>query len=260
MNDFLTQNQRIGRFTDKDMSAEEETLLLAQAAHNPILRNELRLDQDINDFVTDYDRIKLSEVIRRTIKNKKEKIFIPVGLKVAASIVMVITMAGLAGLLIHFSNQNHEYTLASSRPLFKLKGQGLPVSSAAYKSMTVNSTPAKRREMIQNNISNDPYTPRPEYEFLVGTVTRDISVILISPASRVICKGDSLLQFSWRWVNGCTPVNLEVTNNHGHVMLNETQITDVVYELNLKHWSRGLYYYKMSAGDELVTIGSISIY
>ena len=109
-------------------------------------------------------------------------------------------------------------------------------------------------------MSNNPYTPRPEYEFLVGTVTRDISLFVISPLPRVKCRSDSQLKFSWKWLRGPVPVSLEITDNHGRIVLNQVQMTDDSYVLNTRHWARGLYYYKISAGDELVTVGSISMY
>ena len=68
MNDYLTHSHWIGKFTDNELSSEQESTLLNQASHNPLLRNELRLDQDISELLADYDRIKLSETIGRTIK------------------------------------------------------------------------------------------------------------------------------------------------------------------------------------------------
>lgn len=128
------------------------------------------------------------------------------------------------------------------------------------KHLKTHSTPAMRREIAQNINIIDPYAPSPEYEFLIGSVTRDLTVFVISPMPRSVCKADSLLQFSWRWLTNPVPVSLEITDNCGHVVLKNMQVTDMTYILNTRHWNRGLYYYKIATGDELVTIGSISIY
>jgi len=260
MNDYLTHSHWIGKFTDKELSSEQESTLLNQASHNPLLRNELRLDQDISELLADYDRIKLSETIGRTIKKGRTNVIIPVYLRIAASVIILMALSALAGLLINYSKQNSGHALLINRPVLNLQPDRIPGLLYAYGKSNLRSTPAERREIVQNRRNYDPYTPIPEYEFLVGTVTRDISVFVVSPVPRVKCKCDSLLQFNWRWLTGPVPVNLEITDNHGRIVLNTTQIMDVGYTLDTKHWARGLYYYKITAGDELVTVGSISIY
>lgn len=84
MNDFQTTSQLIGKFTDKELTHEEESRLLYQASRNPLLRNELRLDHDINEIFSDHNRIKLSETIRKTINNERGKIIAPRSLTIAA--------------------------------------------------------------------------------------------------------------------------------------------------------------------------------
>ena len=260
MNDFLTQSHWIGKFTDNELTHEEEIRLLDQASHNPLLRNELRLDRDISELVADYDRIQLSEAIRKTMKHDESKVILPIYLKIAASVMILVTLAGIAGLLIHNTNQNIRHALHTSQRFIIPRVQGFPDFLTSIRTVNTTLTPAKRREFVQNNIDNDIYTPRPEYELLVGTVTRDISVFVISPVPRVKCKSDSLILFSWRWMSCFVPVSLEITDNHGHLVLNNMQMTDESFILSTKCLARGLYYYKISAGEELVTMGSISIY
>ncbi|MCX6286289.1 MAG: hypothetical protein NTY96_04185 [Bacteroidetes bacterium] len=260
MNDFLTQSHWIGKFTDNELSSEQETQLLYQASQNPLLRNELRLDKDLTEMFADPELIELSETIRKTIKDEKSKVHMPFYLKIAASVIILISLAGFTGFIINYTNQRYGNDLLSHQRFLKPQLKGLWGLLPGNMNPNMSSTPVKRRAIVQNSITDNPYTPRPEYEFLVGTVTRDISVMVISPMPRVKCRSDSLLQFSWRWLTGPVPLCLEITDNHGRIVLNYLQMTDVSYILNTKQWARGLYYYKITSGDELVTMGSISIY
>ena len=260
MNDFLTHSCWIGKFTDNELSPEEEAGLLSQASYNPLLRNELRLDRDINDLLSDPDRIKLSENIRKTISFGRGRRFIPSWAKIAAAVILLISFSALGLILLTNNGQQYRQALYSITPLFKLRVQALLGFFPGKDQILASSTPSMRRQLIQNTASDNEYTPRPEYEFLVGSVTRDLSVFVISPMPRVYCKGDSVLQFSWKWLGGYVPVNLEITDNQGRVVLKNNQITDVSYILHTRNWARGLYYYKIIAADELVTVGSISIY
>jgi hypothetical protein len=260
MNDFLTQSHWIGKFTDKELSVEEESRLMAQASHNPLLRNELRLDEDINELFNDIDRIRLSDTIRSAIQHEKSRVIMPIYARIAASVIILITLAALAGLLVNYSRQNPGHSLIDYHPLLKPETRGLFSFMQGHRMQDMPATPAKRREIARNGNSFNPYSRRPEYEFLIGTVTRDVSIFVISPLPRVRCKAESLLQFSWRWVSDVVPVSIEVIDNKGHLMLHSQQMMDMSYVLNTMQWPRGLYYYKIITADELVTIGSISIY
>ncbi|MCX6281870.1 MAG: T9SS type A sorting domain-containing protein [Bacteroidetes bacterium] len=258
MNDFLSYSHWIGKFTDKELTAEEENSLIFQASYNPLLRNELRLDNDLNELFSDPEVFLLSETIRKTIIHERNKVRTPVYLKIAASVIILITLAGLAGFVINYSNHGYRHALLAHEAILKSKDFfGLiPGSDNRVGALT----PVQRRAIIQYGQKPDSYTPRPEFEFLVGTVTRDVSVFVISPMPRVKSRVDSTIYFSWRWLAGPMPLNLEITDNLGHVVLNYMQLTDLGYALNTKHWARGLYYYKITTGDEIITIGSISIY
>ena len=260
MSDFLTQSHWIGKFTDKELSPEEESRLMAQASHNPLLRNELRLDEDINELFDDCDRIRLSDTIRSAIHHEKSRVILPLYLKIAASLIILITMTALAGLLVNYYRQNPGQSLINNNPLMKPETRGLFGFLQGYRLQDMPATPARRRELAINSKSFNSYSRRAEYEFLIGTATRDVTVFVISPLPRVSCKADSQLQFLWRWVSEVVPVSLEIIDNRGRLVLNTSQMMDMSYILNTRQWPKGLYYYKIIAADELVTIGSISIY
>ncbi|MCX6284691.1 MAG: hypothetical protein NTW31_10715 [Bacteroidetes bacterium] len=260
MSDFLTQSQWIGKFTDNELSSEEEIRFLFRASQNPLLRNELRLDKDLSDLLADPGLLELSETIRKTIKNGKRNNRVPVYRQIAASVIILLSLAGLASLIISYTTQRYGQSFLAHHSFLSPQVKGLFGLYPGDGKTSTASTPARRRATVQYNLEEDPYTPRPEYEFLVGAVTRDISVFVISPMPRVKCRVDSLIQFSWRWLTGPLPLSIEITDNHGHLVLNYLQVTDVNYVLNTRSWARGLYYYKITAGDELVTIGSILIY
>jgi len=260
MNDFLTHSQLIGKFTDNELTHEEETSLLYQASRNPLLRNELRLDRDISEMFADQERIILSETIRKVIRNERGRIIIPFSVKIAASLIILITLGCLMGILMNFQHQNYGNALVSCEPIIKPKSPGFLSFLHFNKHLSTPYSPVMRREIAQNASFNDAYTPRPEYEFLIGSVTRDLTVFVISPVPRAKCKADSLLQFSWRWLTGPVPVGIEITDNYGRIVFKSLQIPDLSYALITKHWNRGLYYYKITSGDELVTLGSITIY
>jgi len=259
MNDFMTDSQWIGKFTDLELSPDEETIILARAARNPILRNELRLDRDISELMADGNRLKLSMAIRKSISRGRRRKTVPLYARIAASVAILVSLACITGLLISYANRNYQVAVNSVKKFPKSAESGLFGFLVSIRKADVSTSPASRRElMLADRYS--AYTPRPEYEFLVGSVTRDLSVFILSPEPRVKCTPDSLLRFSWRWVTGVVPVCLEVSDNLGRVVLRKMNITDVSYTLNTGPWRKGLYYYKVTSGDELVTLGSISKY
>ncbi len=260
MNDFFKLSHWIGKFTDNELTPEEEDSLLIGASRNPILRNELRLDREISGLLDDYQRIRLSETIKRTMKAEEGKVVIPFCYQIAASMIILMTLACLTGFVIHYSNQNAAHPLLAISTILEPKVKDLLVLFNGKERQDRLFSPLKRKVTAQPVNEDRLYTPKPEYEFLVGSVMRDVSVIVLSPMPRVSCKSDSLLQFSWRWLNGSVPVSIEVFDIHDRLAFDYIQKTGEAYVLNMNHWARGLYYYKISSGEELITMGSISIY
>ena len=258
MNNYLSYSHWIGKFTDNELTPEEEESILSQASHNPVLRNELRLDRELSLMFDDGMRLRLSEQIRKTMKEEQGKIRFPFYLKIAASILVLLALTGTTYLIARYNYVSYSNMYNISRPFSMQRIQGFLGFGSEKEKLTYS--PAGRREVIQDEQSVNMYTPRPEYEYLVGSVTRDVSLYVISPGPRVSCKSDSLLQFSWRWLSGIVPVILEVCDNRGKVILKNVHTNDVSYILNTSKLGRGLYYYKITTGEDIVTIGSITVY
>ena len=97
MNDqsYVNINSLIGRFSEGDLSREEEEWLLGQAAVNPLLRNDLRLDRDLEELLSDPGKLALSETIRAQIHHEKKRIEKGWILKIAAGFALMMVIGTL---------------------------------------------------------------------------------------------------------------------------------------------------------------------
>ena len=259
MNNFFLRSEWIGKFTDEELDREQENILLHMASQSPLLRNELRMDREINEMFMDKKKAELSEMIHETINKKKTRRFNPTWLKIAASLAVLVTLSALAGLIMLGPMGNIENKIINGNAFSQHKKPGLLGFLPDIKLAHENATPVKRRQLAQLKEMTDNYTPRPEFEFLVGAITRDQTVFVLSPQARIQCKQDSVITFNWRWLSGCMPLYIEISDNLGKIVFVSEPLTDVSFVLQTRHWQKGLYYYKITIKDDLVTMGSISI-
>lgn len=259
MNDHLFLNSYIGKFTEGELTSEEENWLLSQASSNPMLRNEMRLDKEISDFFSDPGKLVVSEHVRKAIKEGHARVQIRFYLRIAASVAIFLGLSGAVLLATCFRNILYQQAESSLAPAFHSKAYGLLGFFHPGKVVSVPQTPVKRRIHATQLARADNFAPRPEYEFLVGSVTRDLSVYLIQPPPRVKCNSGSILDFMWRWTDSQVFVDIEITDNKGRVVFRKLNINESSYTLDLNNWNKGLYYYKIETGENLVTIGSITI-
>jgi hypothetical protein len=114
--------------------------------------------------------------------------------------------------------------------------------------------PGYKLAMLAHN-----YEPLPEYELLVGSVTRSHQFSLISPRLNTAIPAESEVQFSWRYGNGPGQVTIQILDNHG-VMISEKHISQGRnYCLKTQGLLRGLYYWKILLGDDMVLLGKLTI-
>jgi hypothetical protein len=259
MNDFFLRSEWIGKFTDKELDREQENSLLHMASQNPLLRNELRMDREINEMFMDMKKAELSEMIHKTIHKKKKMRFNSAWLKIAASVVVLVTLSILASLIILRPLSKTENNITYRKAFRKQTEPGLLGFLPDIKPVYEKAAPVKHRKLAQLQENTGNYTPRPEYEFLVGAITRDQTVFILSPQARVQCKQDSSVTFNWKWLSECTPLSIVIISNKGETIFVSEPLTNVPFFLQTRHWQKGLYYYKITNKDDLVTMGSISI-
>jgi hypothetical protein len=259
MNELFFTSEWIGRFTDNELDQEQEINVLLMASQNPLLRNELRMDREINDMLLDLKKSELSEMIGNTIRSGKQPVIHHPLLKLAAMAVILVALSVLAGQFFRNHAARTENAPKQAKTHSVQQQLAFSCNVPAMQQHTEKTIHARHRQADRLQAIAENYTTRPEYEFLIGGITRDQTLFFISPRARVQCSQDSVIIFNWRCLSECKPLTIEISNNRGVCIFRSDPLTEAPFALPAKNLLKGLYYYKVLSKDDLVTMGSISV-
>jgi len=103
------------------------------------------------------------------------------------------------------------------------------------------------------------YVKLPEFEALIGSMTRGANFRLLLPYGRIQIPGDSVVVFEWTAIENPSPVIIKVLDNSGKKLFESSPILANRFLLPVKNFGKGLFYWKIIEEEELIAIGSITI-
>jgi hypothetical protein len=250
----------IDRFNNGELDDTEKELFKKRLESSCLLRTEVDIDVRLDRFLQDDELMDLIQKVRSasgriTSVNRRMNYLL-----LAASLLCLVMVGGLFYLIGSGILTINMYSLqpAPGSPLMVHEADDHVGCTAepGFKGgdVSVPADPGCRGAMLAQN-----YVPLPEFELLVGSVTRSHHFSMISPPLNTILPAESELQFSWQSLDGTGPVTILILDNHG-VLISEKHIRHGRnYCLKTQGLLRGLYYWKILLGDDMVLLGKLTI-
>jgi len=221
----------IEKYQSDELDQKEKSRFLSLLNRNPLLRREVMIDKELNDILSDENLLEISEKFRmiRDKMGKKRIRRIP-GL-IAASIFFLLTI----GILI----------LVIKRSL---------IDNFDGQTVAERSSENCKSEYLSAN-----FAPVPEFEILIGSITRGPSFRLQLPQSRIIISRGTDLVFGWTSAEVQNQIKIELFNNKGNRVFGSLPFSGSRFTLHTDYFNPGIYYWKIIIDEELVTIGCITL-
>ena len=256
----------IDRYNNNQLQGKELEEFVELMKQNPDLREEVKLDKDLNTILADYEIIELR---RKLIKNR-----IPQETKGPdlSFFLFAATAAILIGLVIfgyiwlrktdnEIMSLQHELnlddTLSSVNQQLTFEEQ-IAIDRAAVDTLISRK---KRGEIKPGNdlVLTDNYSEFQLYEGMTGEVSRTASFHLLSPKSIDSYSTGNPVTFRWE-SKSIKKVLIIIANNKGEQVFVSPVITGNTFQYHTSKLKGGLYYYKFVSNDEIVYFGKFVLY
>jgi hypothetical protein len=251
----------IDRYGEEELNETELQVFTMHLQANPLLRTETVIDAKLNRFLSDHDTIEMMEKIRQVacrpyLYNRKLAAWL-----VAASILSLLTFGTTYFLLRTDPVTMSRFSSPGEPPDRRMGSEVKMVYRQIMDGRKISDiSPVSRREMAVKPLICDSYKPMTEFELLVGAVTRAGLLKVVSPkAELTIIRGQSV-EFRWEGVNSFSPVNIIVLDNSGkRVRCFQVKRSDRSFTMETAALEKGLYYWKILAEDEIITLGKLIV-
>lgn len=246
----------IDRFNEGEMTFEERGAFAEQIKHDVLLQTEVNLDRELSQFLSDPDRVEMMTKIGLvTGRNRSVSTGIRIFL-VAASLVTLVSVAALLYLVIRLEKE----PLAGSSQRDIQVRNAVPLRSLVTGEQ--GRTVKKERKTMTGKGNHrvllaSAFEVLPEFEVLVGTVTRSSMVTLKKPAVETTLHPGESLMFEWEGARH--RVTVRIYTNHGRLITSCTPYSSHYYVLRTLGYASGLYYWKIFCGEELMQTGKVFI-
>ncbi|MCX6243624.1 MAG: hypothetical protein NTU98_02870 [Bacteroidetes bacterium] len=249
----------IDRFNNGELSGKELTSFLEMAQRDPRLSEEIRLDKELDSILTDEDLLELRAKIRsisdKKLKTKRNrrKFYL-----MAASFLL---LAGLGLLLFYFRGIRNSNVESSENETGKKK-----VPPAEQMQAIQKKNPAIASLDTGNNISIEQknkillasFEKNPSYENLIGA-TRDAGNFrMVFPLIGHRFSISDVIQFEWELDNSDV-IKLQLFNNKGIAVHQTGNIGTNRYSIQKSELKRGLYYFIILHGEDILYFGKFTI-
>jgi hypothetical protein len=261
MKDMEITNDWIDRYNENELNEEEKEFFRKRLEVNPLLRTEVYIDECLNKLYQDEGTLDLVKKIQDA-RQKSDRRGGKLGyLLLAASILYLMALAIIFNRM-HYdpvdyasssnSDQNEIWKGAEGKLLSK---DNLKIPVQERKMVT-----QKWQEHSVNQYLSLNYMPLPDFELLVGSVTRSSQITIKSPASNWKIAAGYDVKFEWVSQNRVLPVNILFYNNAGNLIFETPALLDDSYILNTKDWPGGIYYWKIILDEEMILLGKLTLF
>ncbi|MFZ4521572.1 MAG: hypothetical protein ACOYNC_07695 [Bacteroidales bacterium] len=255
----------IDRYNEDELNEADKRLFLKQMEGSPLLRSEVRLDAALDRFLMDEELLDLMKKVRRaSAKNASARNTSGTNLMsyllMAASILFLFLITGLFYLVgsEKQTSRHLEQVKMKNTPRLEKNGTAISGSPKAKQNplddLAMPLFKASRQGMLAENFES-----LPEFELLIGCVTRSGPFALISPEPNIAFLAGTDLPFKWKHIPGTGALTLVIMNCRGTSLTEISLESKDSYTLKTRGFREGLYYWKIMAGDDLVTMGKMTL-
>jgi len=252
----------IDRFNNGELSGEELQTFLEMAKKDPRLREEIKLDLDLNSILTEEDILDL----RKKIMNLKRQRLGRKGnnLKFYLMAASFLLFLGIGLLLFYYkgtrtSNAKSVEIILLQKHQAQLK-QHLSVQKPDSSKTSLNIE-KKENHFSSEEIGTDllaGFVKNPSLENLIGTTRHSENFLMVFPINNHHFSANAVARFEWI-VDGQAEIELRIMNNSGTPVHESGTIRKNSYSIPSGKLKPGLFYFKILRGDELLYFGKFTI-
>jgi len=257
MSDREKLPELIDRYNNGELTDDELSVFLEMIKNNPRLRDEVKLDHDLNDILADTDILELRKVIisvqKKHSKGKRPDLYL---ILLAASLLLLI------GIEIHLfmDKTRHNPTDKSivMTPLkIKVQDYHQQVNKPDLKMETKNHGIAAADQKPELKIA-DNLIKNPSLENMIGTTRNAGYFKILSPiGDHHFCEKEGIT-FEWTW-NGSNKVELKIIDNKGANIYESGLLSQNKISIPVGAIKPGLYYFKILQKEEIIYFGKFVI-
>ncbi len=240
----------IVRFNAGELEGEELRQFIELLKKTPKLQEEVALDKEINEYLSEENlldlRRKMLSVQKEKTGDKNRNFFY----LLAASLLLLLSIG-----VFLFSQMSKDKTRGKSN-ITHTGNDGVVNSQKSVPVITDLLPQRKDKEKPVQLASN--FQPDPAYESLAGNIMRSDKFELLQPTAAQIFRKNGNILFRWDMPDG-KKLMIRIVNNKGKQIL-EYSVNDLhQLEIPVKRLPPGLFYYKILEDDEILFVGKFSI-
>jgi len=258
MSDREKLPELIDRFNNGNLTGEELITFLGMLKTNPRLREEVRLDTELNEVLANEDMLDLRQKIL-TIQKKHQKrkgpdlhLFL-----LAASLLLLIGIEAL--LLINNASRNSSHTIThvpkhqqSLKQILasKIEHAAIPMDTVKKKNISVDR---KRETELAASFRKNP-----SFENMIGATRHAGYFRLDAPVTGHRFSRKEEITFEWI-LDGQAGIELKIMDNTGSGIHESGPLRTNKYSLPPGTLKTGLYYFKIIQNDEIIFFGKFIV-
>jgi hypothetical protein len=259
MSDREKLPELIDRFNSGELSGEELTTFLEMLKSSPRLREEVRLDKELNEVLANEDILELRRKIL-DIQMKRQQKEGP-GLRIFLLAASLLLLLGIETLLfLKYSN------LRATRNTGLIHKQQ-PVSKRApeitrTEHPVISTDPVKKQKRLndvkRNNLLAASFKTNPSFETMLGATRYAGNFKLEAPPIGHLFGEKDVVRFEWT-MNEDAEIYLKIMNNSGTIVHESGLLSKKTYSLPPGTLKTGLYYFKVMEKEEILFFGKFTV-
>lgn len=259
MSDREKLPELIDRFNNGKLTGEKLTAFLEMLKNNPRLREEVRLDSELNVILANEDILELRQKILSVQKNRKKRKGMDLHFfLLAASLLLLI---GIEALLIlnstHRNPSNNTTLILKYQPDSKQLVVNNKAEQTAITTETVNKEKKIRDQKTERRLAAS-FRKNPSFENMIGATRHAGYFRMDAPLIGYRFSEKSEIMFEWTQ-DGHAEIELKIMDNNG-TSIHESRVLDKnKYSLPPGTLNRGLYYFKVLQNDEIIFFGKFMV-
>jgi hypothetical protein len=249
----------IDRFNNGKLTGEELTAFLEMMKTNPRLREEVRLDSELNEILANVDILELRQKILFIQKNQQKRkgsdfhYFL-----LAASLLLLI---GIEVFLIMNDTNHNPSNKTTLIPKHEPGSKQLPVNNKVEQTSIATETINKEKKIIRRKTEVKlaaSFRRNPSFEKMIGSTRHAGYFRMDAPLIGYHFSEKARILFEWTQ-EGHVEIELKIMDNTG-INIHESGLLDKnKYSLSPGTLNRGLYYFKVLQNDEIIFFGKFIV-
>ncbi len=249
----------IDRYNNGELSGDELTAFLEMLKASPRLRNEVKLDKELNDILANSDLLDLRKVILSVQQERKKRkgpglqIFL-----LAASLLLLIGIE-----IVLFMNYPRQTPASSTKAISKNQpALTHETDNKKIENQVIVTEPSNKAAKITTPKTEpriaDNYRENLSFEKIIGATRHDGAFRLVAPAIGAQFSEKAKIVFKWT-TEKQAGIELNIMDNAGSVVHESGPLDQSEYTLAPGKLNKGLYYYKVMEKDEIIFFGKFII-